>query len=144
MLFVLLMEVLNSLVFRASQQGLLKLLLFHGLWHQHQPSLYADDAVLWIQPVVKDMETDQASIAHFGEASGLKAIHKSQDFCHTNQVQRAGNLHDHLTCEIRNFPGTYIGLPLSMKLTKTELQPFVDKVADYLPSWRAPLMNRSW
>lgn len=35
-------------------------------------------------------------------------------------------------------------LPLSVrKLTKSELQPLVDKVVDHRPSWRASLMNRA-
>lgn len=39
---------------------------------------------------------------------------------------------------------TYLGLPLSVtKLTKTNLQPILDKVVDALPEWKAGLMATS-
>ena len=49
-----------------------------------------------------------------------------------------------LSCTIKAFPCTYLGLPLTIgKPTKEVLLPLVDKVADYLPGWKASLMNRA-
>jgi hypothetical protein len=43
-----------------------------------------------------------------------------------------------LSCSIKAFPCTYLGLPLTIgKPTKEVLLPLVDKVADYLPGWKA-------
>lgn len=48
-----------------------------------------------------------------------------------------------LPCEIKDFPCSYLGLPLNVKkLSKTDLHALVDKVADDLPMWKASLMNR--
>jgi len=49
-----------------------------------------------------------------------------------------------LSCSVKAFPCTYLGLPLTIsKPTKEGLLPFVDKVADYLPRWKASFMNRA-
>ncbi|GJN13395.1 hypothetical protein PR202_gb00089 [Eleusine coracana subsp. coracana] len=41
------------------------------------------------------------------------------------------------------FPCKYLGIPLSIhKLTKAQLQPLVDKVANRLPTWKSGLINR--
>jgi len=50
---------------------------------------------------------------------------------------------DILSCALKD-PCTYLGLPLTIhKPTKNDLLPLIDKVADYLPGWKASLMNRS-
>jgi len=47
------------------------------------------------------------------------------------------------SCALKDFPCTYLGLPLTIhKPTKNDL-PLIDKVADYLPGWKASLMNGS-
>jgi hypothetical protein len=49
-----------------------------------------------------------------------------------------------LSCNIKAFPSTYLGLPLTIgKPTKEVLLPLVDKVAYNLPGWKASLMNRA-
>lgn len=41
------------------------------------------------------------------------------------------------------FPCKYLGVPLSIhKLTKAQIQPIIDKVADQLPGWKADLLTR--
>jgi len=53
MLFILVMDVLNWLVTRAAEAGLLKPLSRRPI--QHRISLYADDVALFIQPSASDM-----------------------------------------------------------------------------------------
>jgi len=49
-----------------------------------------------------------------------------------------------LSCSINAFPYTYLGFPLTIgKPTKVVLLPLLDKVANYLPRWKASLMNRA-
>jgi hypothetical protein len=48
-----------------------------------------------------------------------------------------------LSCSVKAFPCIYLGLPLTIgRPTKEVLLPLVDKVADYLPGWKASLLNR--
>jgi hypothetical protein len=45
-----------------------------------------------------------------------------------------------LSCAVGQFPVQYLGLPLSVtRLSKSDLQPLVDKV----PTWKASLMKKS-
>jgi hypothetical protein len=42
------------------------------------------------------------------------------------------------------FPCRYLGLPLSLhKLSRQQFQPFVERIADQLPNWKANLMSRA-
>jgi hypothetical protein len=50
---------------------------------------------------------------------------------------------EQLPCWVENFPVTYLRLPLSIKkLAKPQLQPLIDRLADFLPGWKADLMTR--
>jgi hypothetical protein len=43
-----------------------------------------------------------------------------------------------------DFPCKYLGLPLTIKkLTKEQVQPIIDRIADQLPGWKADLMTRA-
>lgn len=49
-----------------------------------------------------------------------------------------------MPCEIIDFPCKYLGLPLSVKkLTKAQVQPIIDRIADQLPGWKSDLLNRA-
>jgi len=50
----------------------------------------------------------------------------------------------HLPCQMVEFPTTYLGLPLSLhKLTRAQIQPIIDKIADQLPRWKADLLTKA-
>ena len=47
-------------------------------------------------------------------------------------------------CEVSSFPTKYLGRPLSLKkLTKADLLPLIDKIAYYLPGWKASLITKA-
>lgn len=49
-----------------------------------------------------------------------------------------------IPCDVATFPIKYLGLLLSIhKLTKADLQCYVDKIADMLPGWKARLLARA-
>jgi hypothetical protein len=53
-------------------------------------------------------------------------------------------IQEQLPCRMEHFPIKYLGLPLSIKkLSRAQLQPIIDKLADLLPGWRADLMTRA-
>jgi len=48
-----------------------------------------------------------------------------------------------LPCALIDFPCRYLGLPLTLKkLTKAQIQPIIDRIADQLPGWKADLMTK--
>uniref|UniRef100_A0A0A8ZTA0 Reverse transcriptase domain-containing protein n=1 Tax=Arundo donax TaxID=35708 RepID=A0A0A8ZTA0_ARUDO len=143
MLFILIMDVLNSLIIQATQDGLLQPL---ALQHtQHRISFYADDMVLFLRPLENDLSLIKQILDVFGHASGLQTnISKSSVTPIQCREEELAIISESLPCETKDFPCTYLGLLLSIrKPTKAELLPLIDKVADNLPGWKALLMNRA-
>lgn len=92
-----------------------------------------------------DLDLIKATLRKFSNASGLQAnMTKSSVVpirCNEDIVETA---RQHMDCQVATLPYKYLGLPLSIKrLTKADLQPILDKVADALPGWKAALMARS-
>lgn len=143
MLFILVMDVLNWLVTRASEAGLLQPLSSRPI--QHRISLYADDVAIFLRPAAADINLTLQLLQLFGDASGLKTnVQKSNVLpiqCAEEDIATIQNL---LPCEMLNFPCKYLGLPLAIKkLTKEQFQPITDRIADQLPGWKADLMTRA-
>lgn len=143
MLFIIVMDTLNRLVDKAAEDGLLQPLSSHSI--QHRLSLYADDVVLFLRPAASDLNLVKGNLNIFGEASGLKTnIQKSCVIpiqCSPSDIDM---LQEQLPCNLEGFPFKYLGLPLTLKkLTRAQLQPLIDKLADRLPGWRADLMTRA-
>ena len=68
MLFILVMDVLNSLFLKAEAEGLLSPLLSTG----QRLSLYADDVALFTRPTEEDLQLTKDILRCFGETSGLQ------------------------------------------------------------------------
>ena len=81
----------------------------------------------------------------FGHATGLQTnMAKSSVTPIQCGAEELNTISDLLPCVIKDFPCTYVGLPLSIrKPTKADLLLLVDKVADHLPGWKVSLMNRA-
>jgi hypothetical protein len=53
-------------------------------------------------------------------------------------------IEEHLPCRVDQFWVNYLGLPLCVKrLTKPQLQPFIDNLVDLLSGWKTDLMIRA-
>ncbi|WVZ58597.1 LOW QUALITY PROTEIN: hypothetical protein U9M48_008854 [Paspalum notatum var. saurae] len=110
---------------------------------RHRVSFYADDDVLFLRPASLDLHVIKCILEYFGHASGLQTnLSKSSAspiHCPADALALTAGT---LSCEIKDFPCTYLGLPLCVrKPTKDMLLPLIDKVADYLTGWKASLMN---
>lgn len=143
MLFILVMDVLNSLVDNAARKQLLHLLAVHEA--RHRASFYADDAVIFLRPVRMHLQVIKTILDHFGHATGLHTnLSKSSVspiLCSHGEMLLTAEI---LSFTVKDFPCTYLGLPLSIhKPTKEPLFPLFDKVADRLPGWKASLMNKA-
>jgi len=143
MLFILVMDVLNSLFVKAGEEGLLQPL--SQRISGQRLSLYADDVALFIRPIEDELEVTKEILNAFGMASGLRTnLHKSSIIPIRCDDVSLEPVRDTLPCTVAEFPCTYLGLPLSnKKLRKADLMPWIEKVADKLPGWKAVLMNRA-
>jgi hypothetical protein len=100
--------------------------------------------VFFLRPVESDLQTTTNILRLFGEASGLRTNMAKSNIspiqCADSDMQAVT---EHLPCRIEDFPIKYLGLPLSIKkLTKPQLQPLIDRLADLLPGWKVDLMTR--
>jgi hypothetical protein len=49
-------------------------------------------------------------------------------------------VHQLVPCQLLEFPCRYLGLPLTLKKpTRDQIQPFIDRIGDQLPGWKADL-----
>jgi hypothetical protein len=143
MLFILVMDVLNSLFAKAGNEGLLQPL--SRRMAGQRVSLYADDVALFIKPIEEELQITRDILRVFGEASGLQTnIQKSNIIPISCAEDSLTTIQDILPCTISEFPCKYLGLPLSnKKLRKRDLMPWIEKIADKLPCWKAALMNKA-
>jgi hypothetical protein len=70
MLFILVMDVLNWMVTKASDAHLLQPLSRRPI--QHRISLHADDIAIFLRPAAADISLTLGMLQLFGDASGLK------------------------------------------------------------------------
>jgi hypothetical protein len=142
-MFILVMDVLGLMISKAASEGLLQPLSRRVL--QHRISLYADDVVLFLRPEAGDINLVLGILNLFGDASGLKTnLQKSNVLpirCGDTELLTIQNL---LPCAVSEFPCKSLGLPLSLKkLTKGQIQPIIDRIADQLPGWKVDLITRA-
>lgn len=141
MLFILVMDVLNSLFSKASERVLLQPLAQGRI--RQRISLYVDGVALFIQPTQEEMSLTTRLLEVFGEASGLRTNFQKSCVvpirCEDSDIEGIASSMD---CTLAEFPCKYLRLPISdKKLRKSDLLPWIEKVGDKLPGWKASLMN---
>lgn len=127
MLFILVMDVLNSLVEYATREQMLQPLAIQHA--RHRISFYADDAVVFLRPSMMDLRVFKTILDLFGHASGLHTnlTKSSVSPIHCSDAEMLLTA-DVLACAVKEFSCTYLGLPLTIhKPTKEVLLPLIDK-----------------
>ncbi|WVZ68209.1 hypothetical protein U9M48_017172 [Paspalum notatum var. saurae] len=141
MLFVLVMDVLNALVNLADADGLFTPLARPAI--RCRASLYADDLVIFVRPIRKDLLLLRSILDLFAGCSGLCS---NLDKCSATPIRCSeddlGRVQSILGCQVVQFPCTYLGAPLSTKkLPHAVEQVLVDKVARRIPRWKGKLLS---
>lgn len=143
MLFIIVMDVFSRIIDKADNLKLLAPLATAQIGHR--VSIYADDVVLFATSQPGDTDLIKGVLHVFGEASGLRAnLQKSSIMPIRCGDTEREFLQEQMACTIASFPCKYLWFPLSLRrLSKADLQPILDKIADALPSWKAALMATS-
>lgn len=137
MLFIIIMDVLNALITKASELELLQPLLARGT--SQRISLYVDDMVLFLWSCVEDLELIKEILWVFGEALGLVTnIRKCSVSPIQCQKQHIEVVQSSLPCNVVEFPCKHLGL---QKLTKSDFYLVIDKIAYQLLGWKATMMH---
>lgn len=108
-------------------------------------SLYADDAMIFANPVREDIDTIMEMLQEFGNASGLRpnpakstvAVIRCNDINLGSVLQNFGG-------QIIGFPMRYLGMPLILgRIRLVHLQYLLDRVRSRLAGWKGHLMSIS-
>jgi hypothetical protein len=139
MMFILVMG-LGHMISKAADEGLLLPLSKRAF--KHRVSMYADDVVLFLRPTAYDIELTMDILNLFKEATGLKTIlQKSNVLPIRCEVRDIVSVQTLLPCVLADFPSKY---PLSLKhLTKAQVQPYINRIADQLQGWKENLMTKA-
>ncbi|WVZ49550.1 LOW QUALITY PROTEIN: hypothetical protein U9M48_000897 [Paspalum notatum var. saurae] len=139
MLFVVVMDVLNSLFSLADAEGLLSALGPAVI--KCRAFLYADDLVIFIRPSRRDVLALHAILEVFAGCTGLCT---NLDKCSITPLHCSLEevALDTLGCRLVQFSCTYLGIPLSYKRVPRSMeQAIVDKVALRIPKWKGNLLS---
>ncbi|WVZ55170.1 hypothetical protein U9M48_005869 [Paspalum notatum var. saurae] len=137
LLFILAIDPLQKMFNFASQQGILSPIGHRAA--RLRVSLYADDAAL------DEVQAAQQILAVFSEASGLTTnINKCAVYPICCESVSLDDIMQPFPCQIKSFPCTYIGLPLSCRpLRKVDFQSVIDKLAAKLATWKGRSLDKS-
>jgi hypothetical protein len=106
-IFILIMEILHLMIEKASVVGLLTPLAASGL--RHRTSIYVDDVVTFLRPLVLDLKVFAMIIQDFGDASGLRTnMDKwSANLIRCSDVDEEAVVRE-LRCRVVPFPLRYL------------------------------------
>lgn len=140
-LFVLAIDALQKVLELAMQEGVLSPL--RGRFAKVRLSLYADDAVIFLNPDREEVSALLNIMTHFGAATGLRL---NWTKCSVAPIRCSGINLDHILEPFAgrkvNFPITYLGLLLTLGWLKVvHLQGIVDKARNKLAGWQGRLLN---
>ncbi|WVZ83679.1 hypothetical protein U9M48_030804 [Paspalum notatum var. saurae] len=143
LLFVIAMEVLNRLFHKAAEPGVLGSLGPAAV--RSKCSLYADDVIVFMDPITREAEAIKALLQLFGDAAGMMInLNKCSLSPLSGHEPEFSDVVSVLGCQVAELPIKYLGLPLHSKtIPKSCVHGLVDKVASRLPAWRGALMARS-
>lgn len=140
LLFTLAIHVLNSLIQRAVELGLLHRLTTRCI--VSSVSLYADDAVVFCHPDSHDIPTIKELLRVFGITPGM---HMNIAKCSTTPIrctdEHINTIRNDLACPVSAFLVQYLGPPLSLGMIPTSaLLPLMDKLDKKLSTWRGSML----
>jgi hypothetical protein len=135
LLFILAIDPLTRLLQTATDRGLLSKL--NGRAARFRTSMYADDAVIFLKPTIKDVSNLKLLLECFGSVTGLQTnLQKTTVSAISCRGIDLNGLLASLPVARAHFPIKYLGLPLSTRrLKRVDFQPLVDKAASRLSTW---------
>jgi hypothetical protein len=134
-LFILAIDSLHFILEKATEEGLLTPL--HDRTTRLRLSLYADDTVVFINPVREDVDVLMEIMHKFGESTGLRINMHKRPVVPTRcfQIDLVDVLHNFAGVRA-TFPISYPGLPITVnRLRLSYLQYVLDRASNKLQGW---------
>jgi hypothetical protein len=139
LLFVLAADLLQSMINRAKEQGLLNLPIPSRAGNDFPIVQYADDTLLILEACPRQLLALKDILATFASATGLKVNYNKSVMLPINVSQdKLHELSSTFDCQEGSMPFTYLGLPLGTTRPKIEdFLPLVQRVERRLISTSA-------
>ncbi|WVZ69638.1 hypothetical protein U9M48_018397 [Paspalum notatum var. saurae] len=140
-LLILAIDSLQRLFELATEEGFLSPL--RGRYAKLRLSLYADDAVIFINPLKQDVDMTIRLMQRFGDATGLRInLSKSSVAAIRCQDVDLDSILSSFSGQRVEFPITYLGMPLSVgRLRLVHLELIKDKAVAKLSGWQCKLLS---
>ncbi|KAM0886977.1 hypothetical protein ACQ4PT_029365 [Festuca glaucescens] len=139
--FVLVIDVIDVMFRAVERAGVLVDLGADDL--KHRVLIYADGIVVVARPDERELLAVKEVLACFGAASGPVVNYlKSYAALIRCNIDTRLAIAPSLACKIKELPQPYLGLPISLrKISKEDLQPVLDKLANKLAFWKDCLVS---
>ena len=136
LLFVLAADLLQSIVNKACEGGILRLPLPNNCGPDFPIIQYADDTILIMEACPRQLFFLKAMLNSFAESTGLHVnYHKSNIYPINVTDQKMEILANTFHCKIGSMPFTYLGLPLGLQRpTLGPFLPLIQKIEKRLAS----------
>jgi hypothetical protein len=119
LLFVLAADLLQSIVNKACEGGILRLPLPNNCGPDFPIIQYADDTILIMEACPRQLFFLKAMLNSFADSIGLHVnYHKSNIYPINVTDQKMEILTNTFHCKIGSLPFTYLGLPLGIQIPK--------------------------
>ena len=140
-LFILAIDILVKIFELATNDG--RLTALRGRHAKLRLSLYADDAVVFINSIKQDVDMVIRIMQRFGDATGLHInLEKSSVAPIRCQDVNLDDILASFSGQRVGFPLTYLGIPITIgRLRLVHLQSIKDKALTKLSGWQCRLLN---
>ena len=142
-LFMLVGEVLNKVILKATNTGLWSGLEIrkNGLKITHLQ--YADDTLIFSEAKMESLRNIKKALILFNLASGLQVnFHKSSIIGINTSKTWLQKAADSLLCKVGDIPFTYLGLPIGGNMSRIHAwDPIVSKVEKKLATWKGRMLS---
>ena len=136
LLFVLAADLLQSIINKAKDCGILKLPIPLSYGSDFPVIQYADDTILILEACPRQLFFLKAMLNSFADSTGLHVnYHKSNIYPINVSEQKMTVLANTFHCKVGSLPFTYLGLPLGLKKPNLEaFLPLIQKIERRLAS----------
>jgi hypothetical protein len=149
LLFVLAVELLQHVVNKAADRGLLEYPLQLPHTMDFPVIQYADDTILVLKASQKQLFCLKGILQAFSQSTGLKVNHAKSCLLPINITdEKAIQMAGVFGCQVGSYPFTYLGLP--MGTTKPKVEDFsplvnkIDRIISAIVSWLSMAGRATW
>jgi hypothetical protein len=146
LLFLLVMEVLSTMLKKVESEGLIKGFnagsnVSNGLRISHL--LYADDTILFCDADMSQLLYVRMVLNCFEAATGLRVNMSKSEMVPIGEVQNLAELAESLCCHLGELPLSYLGMPLGALYKAAAVwNPILEKMEHRLSGWQKLYLSK--